>query len=411
MTAEEQKAADEKAAAEKAAADATKAKPDPVNDDEVFNLFKKMKAEQDSETKARQAREEREAKLMNAMKAVMQGAEADEKTKGGVLHKAPAFNSRTSRGDSEGQAFNYYLRTGDRGAYKALVIMNEADDESGGAAVPTDFYNQVVMLRDPLSVVRQAPGCRFIQTSGLTINIPTYATRFTAPAQTNESGAATAVSRTINEVEPLDTVPVTVVDYTFLLRLSKQLVNDAKFNLDAFIQQAIGQNYAVLENTLCAAAVIAGVTNTVDADDNLTISIADLYRLYYDLDSPYREGASWLMPGATEGAVRQLVTASAFAFGATPQGASGTVGQQWIIGPGNRVFNLTGLEALGADNKVIFFGNFQHYAVVENGGLSIQRLNERFADTGEIGFVASFRTAHKVLHGGEAWSYLRTLSS
>jgi HK97 family phage major capsid protein len=407
MTKEEQEAADLKAAQEaeqaKKTAEANKNKPSVEE-----SIFEKMQNEMKAARERKEAEEKHQADIEAKMKEVVAEAmkSAPAQKGGGSAY----INSKTQRGDDEKKAFNYYLRTGDRKAYKTLVIMNEGDDESGGAAVPTDFYNQIVMLRDPQSIVRQA-GARVIQTSLKTINIPTYATRFTAPAATNESAAATAVSRTINEVEPLDTVAVSVTNYTFLLRLSEELVNDSKFNIEAFISEAVANNYAVLENGLLVTELAATITNKVDAADDVTVALGDIFNVYYDIDSPYRDGASWVMKGSTEGAIRQLVTSSAFAFGVTPQGATGQIGQQWLVGPGNRVFNAATMPALGASNKPIFFGNFKHFALVENGGLTIRRLNERYADTGEIGFVSSLRLGMKVLHGGEAWTYLQNLSS
>lgn len=403
MTAEEQKAADEKAAQLAAA----KAGPDSMSDDSMLNLIQRMKAEKDSAKKARQEKEEKEKKLMDAMKAVMEDEDADESRKGGTLFKAPAFNSKTRRGDNENDAFNYYLKTGDKGAYKALVIMNEGDDESGGAVVPTDFFSKVIELRDPSSVVRRM-GAEIIPTSRLTINIPTEAIRLTAPAATNESAGATAVSRTINEVEPLDTIAVTVTNKTFLLRISEENLNDSAANIEGFIANRVAKNFAIVENSALKTAIYADVSNTVNAADDTTLAAADIFNTYYDLPEQYADGAVWLMKRATEGAIRQL-TGSPFAFGATPQGTSDAAGQRTLLY--NPVFNLADMDAIAASKKVVFFGDPYYVKLVQNGTMTIRRLNERYADTGEVGFVCSQRFAIKVIGGGETWTYLLTLAS
>lgn len=393
METEEQK----KAREAKEAEDAKKA--GPVKQDEIDTLLSDMKAAREKKEQENAAKAERAKKIQELVEETMKGAPAE--NGGGFAN----LNLKTKRGDNEKDAFNFYLRTGDR---KALKILNETDDEMGGAAVPTDFYSRVVELRDPQSVARRM-GAEVITTSRLTINIPTEATRLTAPADTAESGDGTATSRTINEVEPFDTVAVTVDNYTFLLRLSEELVNDAAFPIEQWIANRIAKNYAVKENSALKTCIYADVSNTVDAADDVSLASGDIFNTYYDVTDPYRDGGVWLMKGSVESAVRQIA-GSPFLFAQTPQGASGGVGQLTLLG-NNPVFNLVDMDAIAADKKVIFFGAPDYVKLVQNGTLTVRRLNERYADTGEIGFVASSRFAMKLIGGGETWTYLHTLAS
>jgi HK97 family phage major capsid protein len=399
---EEEKKAKEQADIDAAAEDAKKAKAAKADDNDVLSrIAEEMKVARDKKQVEDRKKAEQEQKIRQLIADTMQAEPADN---GGS--RSPAI-LRLGRGDDEKKAFGHYLRTGDR---KALVILNETVDEQGGAVVPTDIYTSIVELRDPYSVARRM-GAEVIKTSRLTINIPEEATRLTKPADTAESQTATATSRLINQVEPVNTQAVTVDNYTFLLRLSEELVNDKAFNIETWIANRIAKNFAVVENSALKLALYADVSNTVNAADDLTVAIGDIFNLYYDVDEPYRDGGVWLMKGSVEAAVRQLAISNNFAFQATPAGAAGQTSQYSLMGPNNKVFNLADMDAITTSKKVIFFGAPEYCKLVENGTMTIRRLNERYADTGEVGFVASSRFAMKFIGGGETWSYLLTLAS
>jgi HK97 family phage major capsid protein len=234
MTKEEQEAAD-KAAREAAE---LKANITPDSGSDLNSFLEEYKTSAAEKKAIHDKKEDSKKKVFDALDAI-----AEMKVSPTVNAGAPAVNTKTKRGDNHSDAYDHYLRTGDKGAYKALVIMNEGDDESGGAVVPLDIYSRIIELRDPLSVARRM-GAEIINTSRLTINLPTEATRLTAPATTNESAGATAVSRTINEVEPLDTVAVTVVNKTLLLRQSEELLSDSAFDVTKWISSRIAKSYA-----------------------------------------------------------------------------------------------------------------------------------------------------------------------
>ena len=208
----------------------------------------------------------------------------------------------------------------------------------------------------------------------------------------------------------MDTVAVTVDNYTFLLRLSEELVSDAAFDVEGWVASRIAKNYGIVENSALKTCIYADVSNTLNAADDVSVAAADIFNTYYDVSEPYRENGVWLMKGSVESAVRQLTT-TPFAFQATPQGVSGQTGQFSLMGSNNRVFTLADMDAIAASKKIIFFGDPSYVKIVQNGTIKVRRLNERYADTGEVGFVASFRFKMKLVAGGESWTYLLTLAS
>jgi HK97 family phage major capsid protein len=372
-------------------------------------LGQEMQAEQAKEEARQREESEISAKLRDLVKNIKRSEPAPASKFG-----APALNLKTQQGDDEQKAFWNYMRTGDIGAYKTTRILNEADDEQGAALVPTGFYNKIIEKRDGVSVARAA-GAMVLQTDLKVVNIPIENERESAPVLTAESGAAgdgaTSVSYDVNTVEPVDTKAVTVYKYTRMIKVSEELINDQKANLETFIGNRLGRAFGLLENTICLTGAAGAVTNSTkgkDATNATSIIAGDILGLYYSLTQPYRNGAVWIMEGATEAAIRQL-TGSPFAFVQTPQGNAGNIGIETLVG-NQRVFNADDMPSIGASStgntgRSILFGNFEFFCIVERQGVAIKRLNERFADEGMVGFLASIRIGCAVTQA-EAFQHL-----
>ena len=65
------------------------------------------------------------------------------------------------------------------------------------------------------------------------------------------------------------------------------------------------------------------------------------------------------------------------------------MGMQSLLGC--PVYNSESMGALTVAAKTILFANWEFYTIVERKNLAIQRLNELYAGTSQIGFVAKFR--------------------
>ena len=52
---------------------------------------------------------------------------------------------------------------------------------------------------------------------------------------------------------------------------------------------------------------------------------------------------------------------------------------------------------LAAGQKTVAFGDFNYYWIGDRLGITFKRLNERFAETGQIGFIASKRLDGKLI--------------
>ena len=58
---------------------------------------------------------------------------------------------------------------------------------------------------------------------------------------------------------------------------------------------------------------------------------------------------------------------------------------------GKRLFTSPFVPVIAAGKKSVAFGDFSFYWIGDRAGITFKRLNERFAETGQIGFIASKR--------------------
>ncbi len=61
------------------------------------------------------------------------------------------------------------------------------------------------------------------------------------------------------------------------------------------------------------------------------------------------------------------------------------------------VYTSAYVPALGAGAKTIAFGDFKYYWIADRQGHSFKRLNELFATTGQVGFMATQRVDGKLI--------------
>lgn len=302
---------------------------------------------------------------------------------------APAVIKAENLGDPDpNRAFAHYLRTGER--VKGLkAAMGEDTAGVGGYLVPDDFYAGIVEKRNELSIPRRA-GATILQTSRDVLNIPVEATSQTYFAQSAHDMAA------VNEDEPtIGQATATVFDFTKLVKVSEDLLEDSAANLNQFLANSFGRWMAMTENrnaligagTTAPQGVTVGGTAALTFDDTNSIAAAEIPELYHKLSGQYRDNAVWAMNDDTLGMLRGLVSANVFTFGAHE------INDESIMG--KRVFTSTYMPKYTTTKyKAIVFGDWSMYALVERKGLTIRRLNELYAGNRQVGLLAVFR------HGG-----------
>ena len=114
--------------------------------------------------------------------------------------------------------------------------------------------------------------------------------------------------------------------------------------------------------------------------------------LFYALKAPYRKKATFLMNDSTVKAIRKLKDGQG-QYLWQPSLQAGT--PDTIL---NRpIYTSAYVPTIASAAKSIVFGDLGYYWVADRQGRVFKRLNELFAVTGQVGFVATQRVDGKLI--------------
>lgn len=336
-----------------------------------------------------------------------------------VLHWLRTGDILAAKAEGYAQTDEVTLFGGQEYAMKAA--MQEDNSSEGGFLVPVDFFDQIVAKRNELAIMRQA-GCRVIQTSRDSIQIPTEGTATTTFVSTAEEANA-------NENEPvLDPITVSVIKWTKYLLVSNELLADQASNLEQFIAIDLAQKMAMTENRYACRGTGSsqhlGVFTTDAAyaptehaltSDHLTgaLTYANFVAGAFKLNAEYRANSSWIMHNQSEGELRGLVAAT---FPQFPAGSAAS-GQalkmaQLLDRP---IYNQRNVEVasdvVDSDDVTTYvaaLGDFSYYALVERAGLEVSRNPWLYQVSDQTGIFAKFRQGGAPLQG-EAFVLFRDI--
>lgn len=281
-------------------------------------------------------------------------------------------------------------------------VLSTATNPGGGYIVPTTFEKTLLERARDFGVMRQIA----------TVMATATGEQITQPA---EEGHGTAAWLATNAAYPeSDEVfaQVTLSAYKAgtLMRVAEELLQDAAFDLEAYIARQYAARIGILENTayvvgdgvgkptgIVTSAPVGAtlpVGNTVGFATNGGRDAADsLLALYHSIIMAYRNRASWLLKDATVLGLRKVKD----------------VNGQYLWQPGMQagqpdtllgrpLYTDPDMPTMAANAKAVLFGDFSYYVIRDVQGVGIQRLNELYAANGQVGFRAYHRTDGKLLN-------------
>jgi HK97 family phage major capsid protein len=139
-------------------------------------------------------------------------------------------------------------------------------------------------------------------------------------------------------------------------------------------------------------AATGGAETGITAASATAITMDEVMDLFYALRAPYRRSSVFLMNDSTVKALRKLKNAN----GDYIWHASVAAGEPDTI-LNRPVYTSAFMPAIGAGSKSILFGDLGFYWVADRQGRSFKRLNELYAATGQVGFLASQRVDGKLI--------------
>ena len=271
--------------------------------------------------------------------------------------------------------------------------LQEGTDSEGGYLVPDEFEHRLVQALEEENVFRRL--ATRITTSSGDRKIPVVTGHGTA-AWIDEEQAYPESDETFGQVS------ISAYKLATMIKISDELLNDSAFNLESYIATEFGRRIGAKEEEAFlvgdGTGKPIGLFNPATTIERVApatagkITFDDMMDLYHALRRPYRTKAKFIMNDSTIKAIRKLKDKN-----------DNYIWQPSVqAGVPDKILNcevVTSAYApeLGAEEGAIAFGDYSYYWIADRQGRSFKRLNELFAATGQVGFLASQRVDGKII--------------
>ena len=271
---------------------------------------------------------------------------------------------------------------------EVLNALQVGTDSEGGYLVPDEFERTLVEALEEQNIFRSL--AHVIQTSSGDRKIPVVASKGTA-SWVDEEGTIPESDDAFSQVS------IGAYKLGTMIKVSEELLADSVFDLESYISREFARRIGNKEEEafftgdgsgkpLGVLAATGGAQTGVTAASATALTSDELLDLIYSLKAPYRKRAVFLMHDSTIKAIRKL--------------KDGNSQYLWQPGMkegepdrllGYRLVTSTHMPVIAADAKPILFGDLSSYWIADREGRSMQRLNELYAATGQVGFRVTQR--------------------
>ena len=275
-----------------------------------------------------------------------------------------------------------------------LNALQEGTDSEGGYLVPDEFERTLVEALEEENVFRTL--AHVIKTSSGDRKIPVVASKGSA-SWVDEEGAYQESDDAFSQVS------IGAYKLGTMIKVSEELLADSVFDLEAYISKEFARRIGAREEEsffngdgkgkpLGILAAAGGAEVGVTAASATAITADEVIDLFYSLKAPYRKNAVWVLNDATVKQIRKLKDSTG-QYLWQPSLVAGT--PDTILGRPVKTSAFMPTAAAGA--KTILFGDLSYYWIGDRQGVTFKRLNERYADMGQVGFLASKRVDGKLV--------------
>jgi HK97 family phage major capsid protein len=334
----------------------------------------------------------------------------------GELNGASYGNESLTKEQKEKRAFGNYIRYGiiDNTILQRDFFSDSANKEfrditsngasstlSGAQFVPQAFY--------PILTEAQKSWGQVLNVIKM-INVADGApTKYATISDTANLLAVLGESSTASETDPTSISGSTIsTDFltTGVIRISLAELGDSAFDLDTWVRQAFGKRYyrglasmVTNGNSSNVASLKTSAHTGATTASATAISWSDLASTYAALDPAYEQDAAWSINSTTRGALLGVVDALG-----RPLYIPAVTAETFDMILGKKVILSQYMDNIGSTNVPVLYGDHSAYLLrVVTPGLSIMRMNERYLDSGEIGFVGYARAGGALLAAASSY--------
>ena len=283
------------------------------------------------------------------------------------------------------------------GGYMNIEVKNaleEGVDLEGGYLVPDEFEHTLIDALTEENIFRK--NAHVFTTSSGSHKIPIVATKGTA-SWIDEEGAVPESDDSFGQVS------IEAHKVGTLIKVSEELLNDSAFNLEAYFTTEFARRINDKEEDAFFNGngtgkptgifnATGGAQTGVTTGSSTTITADEIIDLFYSLKAPYRKKAIWILNDTTVKIIRKLKDGT----GNYLWQPSLTAGSPDTI-LGRPVYTSQFVPEVAAGNKTVAFGDFSYYWIGDRQGITFRRLNEKYADTCQVGFLATKRLDGKLV--------------
>ena len=299
--------------------------------------------------------------------------------------------------EKEGRASNEYKKAfwnhirKRGGVQDALKI---GTDSEGGYLVPDEFEHTLISALEEENIIRKF--AHVFTTSSGAHKIPIVSTRGSA-SWVDEEGTIQS------DDDAFGQQLIGAHKVATLMKVSEELLADSAFDLESYIKKEFARRIGNAEEEAFLTGdgknkptgildTTSGAQLGVTAAAEAAITADEIIDLFYSLRSPYRKKAIWVLNDSTIKLIRKLKDQNGQYLWqpALRDGEFDTI-------LGKRIYTSPFAPVAAAGARTIAFGDFSYYWIGDRQGISFKRLNEKYAETGQVGFLATKRVDGKLI--------------
>lgn len=310
----------------------------------------------------------------------------------------PIINQPNGKADGDskqGRASDEYKRAFWNGmrnkmSYEVQNALSIGTDSEGGYLVPDEYERKLVQALEDEVFFRSL--ANVIKTSSGDRKIPIVTSKGEA-AWIDEGGQFPESDDSFGQTS------IGAYKLATMIKISDELLNDSVFNIENYISKEFARRIGTKEEEAFFVGDGKGKPEGLFGSADLGVTAAtvnitfdDVMDLFYSLRAPYRKKATWLLNDSTVKAIRKL-----------KDGNGNYIWQPSVRdGEPDRILNRPYrtsiyVPELAAGNRVMAFGDYSYYWIADRQGRSFKRLNELYATTGQVGFLACERVDGKLI--------------
>ena len=307
---------------------------------------------------------------------------------------ANGMDTKSGRASDEYKKAFWNIMRAKNPRYDVVNALQIGTDSEGGYLAPDEFERTLVTALEDENIFRKL--AKVIQTSSGDRKIPVVTTHGSASWLDEEELVP-------ESDEAFGQTSIGAFKLGTFIKVSDELLNDSVFDLQSYITSEFARRIGHKEEDAFfvgdAAGKPTGIFHTtggaqvgVTTAGSTALTVDEVIDLFYSLKSPYRRNAVFVMNDATVKAIRKLKDGQG-QYLWQPAMTAGTPDS--IL---NRpVYTSAYVPTIAAGAKSIAFGDFGYYWIADRQGRSFKRLNELFATTGQVGFMATQRVDGKLI--------------